>query len=176
MKILSVDIGITGAYAVMDGDSGALMHVTDLPTMWNGKKTARVKTKLDGAGWAKELSEIRSKYPDSEFWIAFLEPISSMPARNAEGKTVQGIATTFSLGHSTGVVEGVLAAMKIPFQYVPPPTWKKHFKLLKAEKEASRTLAIQMYPAAPLNLKKHHNRADAVLIARYGRYMERGAD
>ena len=37
------------------------------------------------------------------------------------------------------------------------------------EKGASLVTARTLYPSAPLKLAKHHNRAEALLIAHYGR-------
>jgi hypothetical protein len=47
-----------------------------------------------------------------------------------------------------------------------PVQWKKHFKLT-SDKEMSRALAIRMFPEAPLNLKKHSDRAESLLMARW---------
>jgi hypothetical protein len=44
--------------------------------------------------------------------------------------------------------------------------WKRHFKL-GSDKEFSRALAVRLYPSAPLNLKKHADRAEALLMARW---------
>ena len=47
--------------------------------------------------------------------------------------------------------------------------WKKYFGLVKTDKEASRQKALELFPAAArfLSLKKHHGRAEAILIAHY---------
>tara|TARA_Y100000588_G_scaffold110381_1_gene121004 strand:- start:257 stop:418 length:162 start_codon:yes stop_codon:yes gene_type:complete len=46
---------------------------------------------------------------------------------------------------------------------------KKHFNLIKTNKDASRTKVIEIYPeiSAKLSRKKDSNKADAILIARY---------
>ena len=46
---------------------------------------------------------------------------------------------------------------------------RKHFDLINASKDASRTKAIEMYPSISdrLRKKKDVNKADAILIARY---------
>lgn len=55
-----------------------------------------------------------------------------------------------------------------------PQDWKRHFGLLRAEKDASRTVASHRVPsgAADLALKRYHNRADALLIGLYGMTKE----
>ena len=50
-----------------------------------------------------------------------------------------------------------------------PSKWKKHFDLINSSKDASRTKAIEMYPALSdqLSRKKDVNKSDAILIARF---------
>jgi hypothetical protein len=52
---------------------------------------------------------------------------------------------------------------------IRPQAWKAHHSLLKAEKDESLALARTKWPKAPLSLKKHHGRAEALLIADYAR-------
>jgi len=54
----------------------------------------------------------------------------------------------------------------ITYMDVTPAKWKKHFGL-SSEKEQSRAMASKMFPEAALHLKKHHDRAEALLLARY---------
>ena len=56
-------------------------------------------------------------------------------------------------------------------EHLPPGIWKKAMGLsakTKDAKDMARTMAQRMYPSADLHLKKHHNRAESILIARYG--------
>ena len=59
--------------------------------------------------------------------------------------------------------------MELPIFYVRPAKWKKYFNLINAEKDASRTKAIEMFPkiSEKLSRKKDNNKADAILIAKY---------
>jgi hypothetical protein len=61
---------------------------------------------------------------------------------------------------------------------VPPAVWKAVFKLLKKDKEAARQKAMALFPKAELHLKDHHNRAEGLLLAEYGRrtYGRTGSD
>ena len=47
--------------------------------------------------------------------------------------------------------------------------WKKYFNLIKSEKDASRTKAIEIFPyiSPQLSRKKDGNKADAILIASF---------
>jgi crossover junction endodeoxyribonuclease RuvC len=153
--ILGIDVGVTGAWSALASD-GSAIRISDLPTMLNGKKNAKVKTQVNAGALARELREL---VPHG--LSAYVEVVSAMPK--------QGVASMFSLGHSFGTVCAVLATLGIPFWLVTPQEWKKEFGLIKAEKDASRTVAIRMFPSIDLSLKKYHNRSESLLIAEYGR-------
>lgn len=151
--ILGIDVGVTGAVAVFE-DDGTPIEVFDLPVMANGKRAARVKSQVNAGALARRLRVFGA--PD----VAYVEAVAARPG--------QGVSSMFSLGHSLGTVCAVLATLSIPFLLVQPQAWKTQFGLRKADKDASRTLAIRLCPTMDLSLKKHHNRAEALLIAAYG--------
>ena len=93
---------------------------------------------------------------------AYVELVSSMPG--------QGVASMFSFGHSAGVIQGALGAFEIPVTMVTPQSWKKRAGLVGKDKDASRTLAIQMWPFWRELDKKGAGQAyaDAALIAVHG--------
>ena len=67
-----------------------------------------------------------------------------------------------------GIARGTIAAMQIPMVLVTPGKWKKFYSL-SADKEQARARAIQYWPASDnFRLKKHHGRAEAALLAKYG--------
>ena len=82
----------------------------------------------------------------------------------------QGVASMFSFGHSAGVVQGVLGAYRMPVKMVTPQSWKKRAGLIGKDKEAARTLAIQMWPEWRDLDKKGAGQAfaDAAFIALFG--------
>ncbi|NCC40357.1 MAG: hypothetical protein EOM21_13045 [Gammaproteobacteria bacterium] len=88
-----------------------------------------------------------------------LERVAAMPG--------QGVSSMFSFGRSLGVVEGVVAALGLELSYYSPASWKRRYGLTGRAKEASRTRALELYPAAAewLERKKDHGRADAILLA-----------
>ena len=90
-----------------------------------------------------------------------VEHVNAMPG--------QGVTSMFNFGQSFGVVKGICAALKLPIYFVRPTKWKKHFNLIKTNKDASRTKVIEAYPniSSKLSRKKDSNKADAILIARY---------
>jgi hypothetical protein len=100
--------------------------------------------------------------------VAIVELVHSMPK--------QGVASSFNFGVAFGCVRGVIGALQVPVHLVTPGKWKKHFRLT-SDKEQSRELAIRLFPgsAFQFNRKKHHGRAEAALLARYGAEMLGGA-
>jgi hypothetical protein len=108
---------------------------------------------------------------------AFLERVNAMPPRGKDGKTrAAGGTSMFGFGRSVGVVEMLFAARGIPYRFVTPIAWKKHFGLTGKDKDAARALALELFPAASglLQRKKDVGRADALLIAEYGRQRMMG--
>ena len=90
-----------------------------------------------------------------------VEQVSAMPG--------QGVTSMFNFGQSFGILKGICAAMQLPIYFVRPAKWKKYFNLINAEKDASRTRAIEIFPYYSSNLskKKDSNKADAILIASF---------
>ena len=150
--ILGIDPGATGAVAFFNiagfgPISGFDFHsVQDMPVV--GKTVNPVI-------FAKLLTTITYHITH-----AYIEKVQSMPR--------QGVVSVCTFCRSAGIIEGVLGALNIPVTLVSPQKWKKAFGLIGKDKEASRALAIQWYPKIELNLKKHHGRAEALLIARWG--------
>lgn len=150
---LGIDPGQTGAVAVYDGER--IEAVLDMPTM----------PRLHGSGHQVDPYTLTSQILDLRHGrsaSAVLEAVSAMPG--------QGVASTFRFGESVGVVLGVLGALQVPVRMVTPARWKKAAGLLGRDKDAARTLAIQLHPeiADLLARKKDIGRADAVCIARFG--------
>ena len=97
-----------------------------------------------------------------ELRVAYIEQVHSMPR--------DGVTSAFGFGRSTGVIETALAAYKVPTVMLTPQKWKRAAGLIKKDKDASRNLAMQLYPELSNKLarKKDHGRADALLIAHFG--------
>lgn len=157
MIVYGIDIGITGAIAC--AVNGELREVLDLPSHV-ASSTARVKRRVDAAGIAAIVRQWRVQFgPDTE--MAVLEALNAMPS--------QGASSVFSLGHSAGVCEGVLLALGIPVEPVAPTVWKRFYGL-SSDKSEAQACASRLHPghAGSWPLVKHHNRAEAVLLASYG--------
>jgi crossover junction endodeoxyribonuclease RuvC len=86
----------------------------------------------------------------------------------------QGVTSMFSFGKSAGYIEGVLAALGIPYQLVPPNVWKKEFSLIGKDKAASIQTCKRLFPG--INLlptekcwKDSDGMAESTLLAEYAR-------
>lgn len=169
--ILGIDPGITGAIAAVT-PSGALQWVLDMPVRDAGKKS-RKASEIDGVELARVL---RPHLADvAEAWIEEVTPMPSF-GRDQAVKAGHGPFASFSLGDSRGCIRGVCETLGLSVQRVHPRTWKSHYRL-GSDKDASRALAVRLYPGCEaLARKKDHGRAEAILLARYGAHQSRLAD
>ena len=154
MILIGIDPGVSGAIAFLNDDLG-LRHVFDMPVMALSGKKQQVNPAELGKLFRVWLCDV-----PVENTTAYVERVAAMPP--------QGVASSFNFGVSYGIVKGVLGALQIPMVLVSPAVWKRRAGLTGKPKDASRTLAQQLYPAAPLGRKKDVGRADSILIARFG--------
>ena len=153
MKIFGIDPGVSGAICVLK--EGKILEVYEMPTMIDGKKNKR---QVNGA----EVTNILLKDLDNKYKTkVVVEHVTAMPG--------QGVTSMFNFGQSFGVLKGICAALKLPIYFVRPVKWKKHFNLIKTNKEASRTKVIEIFPyiSSKISRKKDSNKADSILIAKY---------
>ena len=154
MVIIGIDSGLTGAIAFIYEDT--TYEVLDLPTMAHGKGNAKVKKQINASALATILKDRDISLITT---TAFLERVNAMPG--------QGVASMFSMGDSFGCIRGVLGYAIVPTEIITPRQWKRHFNL-PSDKDVCRAKAIELFPDAPLHRTKDHNRAEALLIAKYG--------
>lgn len=113
------------------------------------------------------LSDVITTYGLNNYSImCTLEKVHSMPR--------DGVKQAFKFGENYGFVKGTLMALHIPFQEVPPQTWKKEYSLLKQDKSASIKRCKELFPGinllpTPRCVKESDGLAEATLICEYGR-------
>ena len=153
MIIIGIDPGINGAISVIENKK--IIEVYDTPTMIDGKKNKR---QINGA---QVTNIFKERLNGEKEVVVVVEHVNAMPG--------QGVTSMFNFGQSFGVIKGICAALNLPIYFVRPAKWKKHFNLIKTNKDASRTKVIEAYPeiSSKLHRKKDSNRADAILIALY---------
>ena len=153
MKIIGIDPGLSGAIAIIENNK--VLGIFDMPVMAEGKKNKR---QLNSAQLVNIIKE--NTNPKEDIAVV-VEQVNAMPG--------QGVTSMFNFGQTFGAIKGICAALSLPIFFVRPSKWKKHFNLINASKDSSRTKVIEMYPSLSSQLakKKDVNKSDAVLIARF---------
>ena len=153
MIIFGIDPGVSGGISVLENKK--VIDIYDMPTMIDGKKNKR---QVNGS---QVTNIIKERLNSNKEIVVVVEHVNAMPG--------QGVTSMFNFGQSFGIIKGICSALALPIYFVRPTKWKKHFNLIKTNKEASRTKAIEIYPdiSSKLSRKKDSNKADAILIARY---------
>jgi len=145
LRVVGIDPGITGAIALIE--HGTLSWVYDMDVSAGEIDAFGLFDLIDGV---KPLDMI------------FLEETHAMPKTGSQGN--------FSQGFSKGTIISAMAIAGQPLTRVAPSTWKTKMGLRGKPKDFSLRLARELWPdhANDFRLVKHHNRAEAALIARYG--------
>lgn len=138
---------MTTIVGIDPGATGAIAAIDSGADVWDMPATA------------KDLVDVLIQFKPHET-IAIVEQAQSMPG--------QGLSSTFKYGVGFGTILGALAALGIPHRLVTPSTWKRQMGIDK-DKGRARGLAQQLFPTAPLSRVKDHGRAEALLIAEWGR-------
>ena len=150
MRFIGIDPGVTGAIALLTpGDT----YVYDMPR------------NMDGVAGDTLYRLLVEWQPDE----VYVERTHAMP--------INGSKATYSLGDTNGCIRTAVHILRIPLIWVPPKQWQAQFSLTtvgitdKERKNRSRWRAIELFPtlADQLGRMKDHNRAEALLIAEYGR-------
>jgi crossover junction endodeoxyribonuclease RuvC len=150
-RIIGIDVGLSGAIAMMQGET--LTGIVDMPTVTldrNGKAKRQISI--------PELIAILDEFKPEE---AYIEKVFAMAG--------QGVTSVFSFGRSLGAIEGVIAARSIKATLITPQTWQKAMGV-SGGKDGARARAMELFPynVDYFKLKKHDGRADAALIACWG--------
>lgn len=161
MIFIGIDPGLTGAISSINvSKKGSVVRVADTPilTVQKGNKNKREFIPSGMVELVNEFTEYRS-----EFVQVFIEQVGAMPK--------QGVSSVFSFGRGYGIWIGIIAALGLPVTFVTPQRWKKVMMDGIADKDAARLRTMQLFPqmSEALKLKKHDGRAEAILIAEYGR-------
>ena len=156
MIAIGIDPGFTGAVAAISEDGRIV--VFDAPTVKvrSGRKT---HTEMDPAGMVNTLKPF--VFRECHVWI---ERVHTMPG--------QGIASSGRFMYGAGMWEMCVCALGIPYTFVQPERWKRAMlDGMGKEKDAARLRASQLFPsmAHAFARVKDDGRAEAVLIAEYGR-------
>ena len=166
--ILGVDPGASGAAAVYWPDkspaSGLRWQVIDLPTVGD-------PACLNAAAFRDWLRKLA---PDH----AYVELVNAMPVmidRKTGARRVMPATSAFRFGGSFFAMQAVLSCCDVPFTLITPQKWKAAHGLKGPDKEQARQRALRLFPeaAAYLARKMDQNRAEAMLLAKFGSDIHR---
>lgn len=152
MIVVGIDPGLGGAICRIGGPG--VVVVVDMPTV-QIDRNGKAKRDIDVRALVDILVDVK---PDH----IFIEAVGAMPG--------QGVSSMFAFGKGFGILLGVVGALGLPMTQVAPVRWKRAMQVPKGD-DAGRARASDLMPGAAhlWRLKKHHGRADAALIAEYGR-------
>lgn len=157
--LLGIDPGLHGAIAVVDLESNIIVDMIDIPTFQ--KETEARKQGYFEMVDVHKLSSLLDMYAPMVA-LAVLEEPGAMPE--------QGLSSTFRFGHVCGMIHGVLAGHYIPVVPVKPAVWKSALALSNIKDESRLRASLEFPQFKELwDLKKHNDRAEAVLLTTYAR-------
>lgn len=156
--IIGIDPGVSGAIAVIT-PQGA--NVWDTPLDAAGEYDIEAMATL-----------IARNVREWESYRAFLEDGVIVPNR-VDGRPEfrgQSAKSTARQWRGIGIWEGILGALGVPYELVPPATWKRALGVTR-DKQTSRDRARELFPAAAhlIYRAKDDGRAEALLVAEFGR-------
>ncbi|KAM7523007.1 hypothetical protein LguiA_012909 [Lonicera macranthoides] len=163
--VIGIDPDVSGALALLktDNSGSSSAQVFDSPHLkvLVGK---RIRQRLD----TKSIIELIQSFGAPSGTTAYLEQSLPYPQDGKQG--------WWSGGFSYGLWIGVLVASGFTVVPVPSLLWKNEFKLSGngSSKDDSRELASTLFPSLCylLKRKKDHGRAEALLIAAYGKGLK----
>lgn len=142
---IGVDPGSSGSIAVIIGDVVKFIKLKE--------------TLHDQAEFLRDITT----FCESSF--ALLEKVNAMPK--------QGVSSTFKFGASFGMCQGLLAALRVPHEFITPAKWQGAMKCRTGgDKNVSKARAQQLFP----RLKITHANADALLLAELCRRQQEGVE
>lgn len=170
MISLGIDIGLSGALAVVRGDE--LLGVEDMPTREKPGESL-IRREVDARALYEAILKLCGERSDEAIAVC-LENVYGM--RKVQTGRTPGISGVFAFGDTRGAIRSVIEVLRLRPEWVAPVVWKKHFGLVKpkgepqgeVDKTSARLKALELYPHADLQRVKDHNRAEAILLARFG--------
>lgn len=161
MVALGIDVGIHGAWALIRGTD--VLQLMDMPTREKPGNSI-VRLELDAKALYDQLRFIIGQHKSELIVVA-----ERLTGAGKGSGWIQGTSSLFSFGDSLGVVRAVLNILGVEPNWIMPGVWKRHFGLIKKKKRDSLNVARELFTYYDgLMRLKDHNRAEALLLARYG--------
>ena len=156
--VVGIDPGLHGAVAVIFPNGQ--VQLTDIPTYERKSAGGTMRNHFD---IPKMVEMIRNLPVDNEIFIE--------RAKVAVGS--KGSIAVFSTALGYGLWLGIFEALRNRCHEIEPGVWKRKMVGVDVEKSESLRVARSFFFGGhpQLTLAKHHNRAEAYLIALYGKEM-----
>lgn len=147
------------------GNKGAIAFVNDKgDACCIPMPVIKIKTKESIDGFA-----VKELLLDGKPLVVGLELVNAMPG--------QGVTSMFNFGKGSGLLEGILIGVSLPFELIRPQAWKKTMLSGTAkDKGAAIMKAKQLFPEVSLKRTERSRTdsdgmAEALLIAEYTRRL-----
>jgi len=154
--VIGIDPGVGGAAAALNS-RGVVVSLDDTPTFSAplGKHRRRV---YDTAAMRAMLWQFIEGDHALHVIIERQQPLPK-----------PGMIARFSAGYGFGLWIGLLVGLQIPHTVVVPQRWQRRMLLGQGDSKARALLAAsRLFPGLVIP-KNRHGRADALLLAEYGR-------
>lgn len=154
--IIGIDPGLSGAVCALS-DCGDL-RVFDIDVF-----------ERDGGKREVDVLGLRSALRKCFLHPAEPGEAATIVLERASPRPGEGSVSSWRNGCTWGSIYALCLTTEAPLRLVTPQQWKK-FLHVPADKDLARKVASELLPRDAHNwpLKKHHNRAEAALIALYG--------
>jgi len=162
MRVVGIDPGLTGAIGILGGPVPVVVDLPVVPLGGNGL----IKNRVYGPALRKLLLQ---HCPAGEPVLFVVEAVATMGNQN------NAVQTQGSLMRTKGTIETVIELLGHPVTELNSQKWKSFYGLVNVDwsaverKRKALECARRLWPAcSDIGLAKHHNRAEALLIANYG--------
>jgi crossover junction endodeoxyribonuclease RuvC len=167
---IGIDPGVSGAVAVIDGDT-IMLH--DVPAY-----RAKRGEKMNDGMMCELLKRFNNTVPHL---LATFSPSRPLPEpafcvlEDIYTKPGESNTSALTIGRHWGLWKGILSAYCIPHEIALPSVWKKEFRLILHDKRASRARAMELFPQMRGELaKRRPDFSEALLLAEYARRRHAG--
>lgn len=171
--IVGVDSGAAGAITFMDGDTGKILEIFDMPVdKIQVGKHARSRV---------NRPKLMAIFNMAKGAIGVIERPEARPMRQTDKQTGRttlrqpGAAGMLSLGENYGCLVMGMTAAGIAVNEIRPGEWKSEMSV-KAAKDDARRRAEEMFPADVQRFAriKDDGRAESALMAAFQARIQRG--
>lgn len=172
---MGIDTGADGAIGLICKKRAV---VVDIPTYQIGRKRVMKLNKKERLKTGKKTKTVDGKKTVFDYQgmldiFRELRPIKTRIHVCCEEAQIQvrgkgsGAYVAYRVGIAFGLFPLYLTSRGWPAEYPHPGIWKRKMGLIGKDKSHSLKKAKNLFPRCSLDRKKDHNRAEALLLARY---------